>query len=384
MRIPSLPAFLILIAALFALPSCTRYERSSLPLAISPDGTSVAYYVSPPTSYFRPTLNTLRVVDLPSGSSKEIFLPTDQDVPQVVWVDNHHLLASPTLLDTSTGKKTSFASPGYPFYPPFVTRFQNQPALVVEGDLFALPSAAKLTQLSPYLRGVGQGYMIQFHFPNETNLIQTSPGPVNPTRNPDGSQTWNRAQLSSLTLLDPDLHPVMELSADQLTAALQRPQCDPEAQLSPDRKQLLIAPQHHGPSAGAWGPDSFIHTYYGNLAVFDVPSATLLFDIFRNALVQPAVLASDGVYGLEEIIPPPPRQPTRADHQIWLSRFDAEGRHPILQLPILADKSFSSTASPDGTFMVVHSYDPQEHLLVFPLKATLTPADIRQISLQNR
>jgi hypothetical protein len=171
----------------------------------------------------------------------------------------------------------------------------------------------------------------------------------------------------------------------------------------------MLAPERHLGWAGSGTPDTIIPWHYTGFAVYEIPTGQLLFSSdaimpprsgarpdpteVRGTPVTPVTLTDDGIYALEETIPPDPaaanpalphRQPNRADHQFWFTRYSAQGRQRLLQLPLSPSRlsnTFSTAASPAGRFMVIHTLDPAPRLIEVPLKPDVTQKDMRYFNL---
>jgi hypothetical protein len=275
----------------------------------------------------------------------------------------------------------------YAMFAPFGSRYEGREVVMEPGAPTYVQAARDLATIGemPYFASpVGHGWRAQYQFAEKADLRMTSVGILQVEKAAGGQESWRAAEVTKVALVNGEEKVVQELTGAQLKAISPLGFHVTEFHLSPDEKRLLIAPEHHGGGGGAWNRDSFMRTYFQPCTVLEISTGRVLYTLEPKdqSMVQPAVLGNDGIYGVEEIVPEGPRpQGSRADHQIWLTRFDENGRHPVVQLPVMADKSFASAATEDGRWMVVHSYFPEEHLLVVPLKAAVAEGEIRRIGM---
>lgn len=389
------------------LAACANVQRASPDLHISSDLRTVAFFA--PTAFPGDAPRAVTTLDRASGAMSTKTLPDFRTGDKLYYLGNRLYVASidrPNaagfVLDDGTWTKVPYVDTVW--YPPFVARYNGQPAVFgsqYTTEVHALHDFSLLATLDLRVRGVGDGYMLRYQWAEGVPALLTSFGWLSKTSaNPDGATTWKTPVLAGMDLLDADQNVIMHL--DHPPAA-QRPFTDGEAQISPDHRLLMIAPWRHGPAAGAWGQDSILSWYYTGFAVYEVPSGKLLYarDPYwsgpragaadaaeiHGTPVTPVTLANDGVYAIEETIPPDPaasnpalphRVPNRSDHQFWLTRYCAEGRRPLMQLPLSAKSinTFSTAASAAGGFMVIHTLDPAPHLIEVPLRPDVTEKDL--------
>ncbi len=411
---------LLLGLLLPVLASCAVAERGSPALHISPDLRSVAFFA--PTSFAGDPRRVVEILDRGMGTSVLYRLPDSRSGERLVFLDDHlyvssyassaaHREATGFVLDEGRWAKAPYLD--CVWYPPFAGRYDGRPVVFRPGyetEVYSLHDFARVSKLDFPVRGVGDGYMLRYQWPPGLPMVLTSQGWLREVLSrPDGSRTLKRVGISGMDLLDPDLKPVLHLDAAKDASGVRF--SDEEAQISPDHKALMLAPRHHGGIAfTAMDQDTIISSWYDGFAVYEVPSGKLLYSsaaIFgpahsgrpdpremRGAPVTPVTLTDDGVYALEETIPPDPaatnpaaphRQPNVQDHQFWLTRYTAAGRQHLLRLPLAAEgpffRRFSTAASPAGRFMVIHTAPPAPRLIEVPLRPDVTEKDLRYFNL---
>jgi len=406
---------LLLLAALLPLlAACANSERSSPTLCISPSLRTVAFFA--PTIFPGDAPRAVVTLDRATGALSQHTLPDFRTGDKLFYFDNRLYVSSIDrpdaagfLLDAGTWAKAPYVDTVW--YPPFLARYHGRPAVFSSQyatEVHALSDFSLLATLDLHVRGIGDGYSLRYQWP--PNATPTELGGTGwfglPSTNPDGSTTWKNTPISGIDLLDPDLIPLMHLAPPAAPAG---PFTDGEAQISPDHRRLMLAPERHRGWAGSGTPDTIIPWHYTGFAVYEIPTGKLLFTSdtimpprsgdrpnpaeVRGTPVTPVTLTDDAVYALEETIPPNPaaanpalphRQPNRADHQFWLTRYSAEGRQRLLQLPLSPGRlsnTFSTAASAAGRFMVIHTLDPAPRLIEVPLQPDVTQKDMRYFNL---
>jgi hypothetical protein len=394
------------ILVLLGLTACAR--KYSPPLALSPDGETVALLVPPAPG--QKASASLEFIDRRSGVVNTVHMPFGKTADRLLWLD-HRLYAEGAGGSNAAvydrGKWTGAPKFNATWYPPFMGTYQGRPALFESGEttnVYSVVDFSRIGQLNFSVRGLSDSYCIRYQWATTQPRIQTSLGwLVEAGRDGQERTILKRALISGMELLGPDLQPIMHLDAPE-TPSPDRLLTDGEAGVSPDHRLFMIAPQRHG----GWGTsarnaDTIASWYYTGYSVYEISTGNPLFssslvqrraqqsDPRRGEPVAPVILMNDGVYAVEEVVPLRVRAPsgsnpaaTREDHEFWLTRSTQQGRIRIVQLPLLPARDFSTVASASRGLLLIHTYYPTPRLIEVPLKADVAPGEIRVIALRGQ
>ena len=388
------------VGMVFSLAACTQ-QQFSPQLELSPDGRTVAFLKDETRNGSR----TVALLDRSTGTFSSFPLPDRKLVDQLMWLDTRlyagsQFLSNPgyQLLDPLRNTWSPAPMLNTIWYQPFIGTYNGQPALYLPEHATEIRSLADLSvigKLDYPVRGVGDGYMLRYHWPAGTPLQLTSFGWWRETGNTTDGTTYSGVNIDSLELLDPQFHVVMTLTAAQ-AAAMKIPFTDGEAQISPDHQSLLLAPRSHGPSAGSGWRSMFPRGF----AALDIAGGKLLYTnhiaastppapqspVLYTHLESPLAFTNDGVYTLQEIDQASDHgtTPRAEDRQYWLVRFAADGFKRIIQIDLPPSQYYTTTSSPSGGFMLIHTLYPTPRILEVPLQPKVTAREIRQFPLSDK
>ena len=392
--------------------------RTATAIAISPDGRTAAF--SAPRN-----LSRIDFVDLQSGAITVKKLPwpyraaATWDPSSIQWFGRDLVITVNTggsvdpvsLIEpaSSTGHFQHLNTlPGI-WYPWFFGTYQNQPAALIPSyttDVRSLPNLKSIGHLDFPVRGLRDGWMLPL--PPLAGL--RTPWPflhglgrsARPHRCPPRLAQNARSpaallQSTAIDILGPDQKPVATINADALKTAFPRGVRDAEAQLSPDHRRLLLAPESHGPWIGNQRGEIF-PMYPWGWAVFDAATGQYVYGEKQDTvIVSRLALTNDGVYCIAWAttqspslpLPSQPLRTARPANHFFFYQSTGELASAPLQLPIDSPgpdfngpfAPFTTAMSPAGDFLLLYTLDPNPHLLKIPLRPNIQPQELSTIPL---
>jgi len=207
------------IVLLAASASCTRTRPYPSQICLSPDQRTIAL--------FSPTAESGRwvaFVDRGIGTIVWSQLPDSCTGDKLLWLGRNLYITARTgdritgfILDRDSRQWTPAPCVSTVWYPPFVGRFNGQPALFQPSygtTIRALTDLSVLATLDYPLRGLSDGYALRYQWPDGPPMTLWSDGWLRETHsNPDGSRSLKPVPITGLDLLDPDLKPRMNLAS---------------------------------------------------------------------------------------------------------------------------------------------------------------------------
>lgn len=410
-------AFLV-CACLAFLAACAPAPRRATPIAIAPDGRTLA--VAAPENHA-----CMDLVDLQTGAITAKKLPWPYraaetlDSEAVQWlgrdlavsVNSGGSVDTVCLLDprANGGRFRHLDTLSAIWYPWFAGTFEKQPAVFISTyttEILSLPEFKPLGRLDYPVRGLRDGWTLRYHRPPGSKLGLSSMGWVvlpDPDGALPGSQKMHPSpaaaiQSTAIDILRPDQEVQATIDAAALKTAFPMGIRDAEGQLSPDHRRLLLAPESHGPWIGNRRGEIF-PVYPWGWAVFDAATGQYLYGEKQDVtIVSRLALANDGVYCIAWAttqspalpLPSEPLGTARPANHFFLYQNAGTVISTPLQLPVAAPgpdfqgplAPFTTAMAPEGDFMVLYSLDPSPHLLKIPLRREVRVQDLGTVPLQ--